>query len=1223
MSRTSQRQIIYKLYSKDNEFIRVLNEVYSDFTVEKNLFAGSGPLQLVFSKKIDELPEDITFNNKIKVYIRNKWETEPRLVYYGYIVSIDPNLDEQTDYTGVTCLSAASKLMNDFLRTEDDLAYEIAPTSIDGHIKIILEHYRESLNEKHGSYDRSMIDDPDTYWADTDYIEDTSAIGRIPYRYFNLKHLDAIKEIAKFLPKNDDANAYWYWRINDEGRFILKVLPSSVDHSLILGKHCTVKMRNNIEKLVNRVIFWNDKGDFAGERIRTRFDDDDSQDDYDIVAERISDSQVSTYLQGRLLAESKLMDEKDSQHEATVTVSEANYDILTFQPGQTVKILNVKDENMFSQRMIIQKVVLTEDSAILTLSTPRPELSTQVETDREFIDKQLAWFGEILTSIDGSRIQTGVQHWTAEGIVFTPSDSDSYRKVEWTGGTFILSGDVRRQLAANNTGLMTTTERYYLYLDEANLYCTYDTGKAAQESGTGSVRSGENFFVDDGADWKTDEHKGRILIIKPGTADEERFIISRNSNQALYFEAHRVSRITDSNVAYRIDLFELVKTTILSETGTADSGTTTTLYDSSRTESDGFWNGYTIKFLSGLNAGLTRNIFDFTGGTFTFTELSNAIEADVEYELILTRGTQILISVAIPTTDTAGSAAVQPTVTAVYPEYEAIGSTRAYYALNSSHQLITDIVNDRLNSSSKQILAEFDFGAVNYAGAVKTGDLTWNVSTGAITGGSGVAVYRGGIVGAKNGTPTFTIGISGDAYFAGEISAITGLIGGWAISAAAIYYDGASDATSSGMASADYPFYAGKKYANRASAPFRVTPAGAVYASNITIAGGTVQWSTVAGTTNAPANNATVGAQFGVNISGGSTSTNYVNNSGYVTTITATSITTGTLNASIVNVINLNADNILTGTLTGRVVRTAASGTRVQLDTSGDWSHNIVFYYDDNITGTIKSIGGLGVNIHNPQIDGLISISHAAGSVFMMTAASFSFNRLVNPSATASYDLGSSSYKWRNLYISNEAFIAFASIDYLSQNLNANTYNITNVGTFGAGTSTLGTTYTYSHQPRANNSYDLGGTTYAWRGLFISDGGVISTKDRGSSYPAMKLYAIGGNYNEIVCRSDIRPDTDNEGQLGGSSYRWNNIHSVNTDFGDVGMDNKWVLTESYKIGIKEKGIAVLNEENELKLFIGERGLYARNGKIKNLNELKYIKTSQKEREKIKSISDVK
>lgn len=56
------------------------------------------------------------------------------------------------------------------------------------------------------------------------------------------------------------------------------------------------------------------------------------------------------------------------------------------------------------------------------------------------------------------------------------------------------------------------------------------------------------------------------------------------------------------------------------------------------------------------------------------------------------------------------------------------------------------------------------------SGALKTGSITWNATTGALTGGSGVAITEWGIIGAASGVPTFTIdATTGAATFAGDI----------------------------------------------------------------------------------------------------------------------------------------------------------------------------------------------------------------------------------------------------------------------------------------------------------------------------------------------------------------------------------------------------------------------------------------------------------------------
>ena len=97
---------------------------------------------------------------------------------------------------------------------------------------------------------------------------------------------------------------------------------------------------------------------------------------------------------------------------------------------------------------------------------------------------------------------------------------------------------------------------------------------------------------------------------------------------------------------------------------------------------------------------------------------------------------------------------------------------------DSSTQDFVQVLNSKLNTETKKILSDFDFGTTDYAGAVKSGDITWNSTTGAITGGSGVVVYRGGILGAKAGVAQFTLNAStGDATFAGTVAGASGTFG--------------------------------------------------------------------------------------------------------------------------------------------------------------------------------------------------------------------------------------------------------------------------------------------------------------------------------------------------------------------------------------------------------------------------------------------------------------
>jgi len=99
-------------------------------------------------------------------------------------------------------------------------------------------------------------------------------------------------------------------------------------------------------------------------------------------------------------------------------------------------------------------------------------------------------------------------------------------------------------------------------------------------------------------------------------------------------------------------------------------------------------------------------------------------------------------------------------------------------SINASGNLITDIINAKLDTAAKKILSDFTFDSTDYSGAFKTGDITWNATTGAITGGSGGLFNKNGLVFANAGVATITLnGTTGSATFSGTLSAASGTIG--------------------------------------------------------------------------------------------------------------------------------------------------------------------------------------------------------------------------------------------------------------------------------------------------------------------------------------------------------------------------------------------------------------------------------------------------------------
>ncbi len=305
--------------------------------------------------------------------------------------------------------------------------------------------------------------------------------------------------------------------------------------------------------------------------------------------------------------------------------------------------------------------------------------------------------------------------------------------------------------------------------------------------------------------------------------------------------------------------------------------------------------------------------------------------------------------------------------------------------MNEEDIQIEDIINDRINTQSAEILAEWTFGESG-AFAVKVDD------------NNGLWFSPTGILAKKLGVIKFTITDSGDATFAGELVAATGTLG----TITAGTFQGVTlsigsgnsifKATASGIQLGHNTF---------SSAPFRVDMSGNLTATSATITG---------------------------------------------------ALTTGAGSA-------LNLDYVNAGTLTGRTVRTAASGSRVLMDgsdntlkiydssnlrmqlnnqyltfTGGAANDGVQLYqsayrqmkFETPVTAMAFDVVGLMPTSGSLDLGGTASANRWANIYgnFIRTYGNLQVDGRVSsnllPSSSATYDLGSSTYKWRDLWVSQD-----------------------------------------------------------------------------------------------------------------------------------------------------------------------------------------------------------
>ena len=235
------------------------------------------------------------------------------------------------------------------------------------------------------------------------------------------------------------------------------------------------------------------------------------------------------------------------------------------------------------------------------------------------------------------------------------------------------------------------------------------------------------------------------------------------------------------------------------------------------------------------------------------------------------------------------------------------------------------IVSPKLNLSSQQILAPFSFGTAvgSAAGGIVAGTLQWD-GNGTITQGSGVAMTPLGLVGGQYGSPKFTIGINGDATFAGTLSAPNGNIGGFTI-------DGKLYIQKTTLTDAnDGVYLATDGIALGASSVFKVTSAGALTAASATITGAITATSGFIGTA---ANGFSINSSY---IAKGKVSLTDSNSGVY---IGADGIALGA--SSVFKVTNTGVLTATSANITGAITATSGSFTGTVTATSGSFTGTI------------------------------------------------------------------------------------------------------------------------------------------------------------------------------------------------------------------------------------------------------------------------------------------
>ena len=201
---------------------------------------------------------------------------------------------------------------------------------------------------------------------------------------------------------------------------------------------------------------------------------------------------------------------------------------------------------------------------------------------------------------------------------------------------------------------------------------------------------------------------------------------------------------------------------------------------------------------------------------------------------------------------------------------------------------------------------------------------------------------------------------------------------------------------------------------------------------------------------------------------------------------------------------------------------TGAASTIVVIDESSDTSNYVAFFND--ATGSLAIKTGTNLTFNS--------------STGVLTATGLNVGDII-PSAADTYDLGSTTVEWKNLYIGTGKVYFYTDQQEWIASSGAALY----FATGGADELILNTTTFY---PAVNLGNSLGSVSFKWQDLHVDD---------------LYVYGSTTHVGDLVVTGNILPGTADTYTLGNATYEWEKLY-----LGDSSVALQFGITQDRTIG---------------------------------------------------------
>lgn len=344
------QRIKFEVYDADQNYLENIPvELASDYpAISQEINRGWQDIELKLGYKFDDYPSFIDFNNIIKIYVVNDYYPSGRLIYFGYISDIKPRIDGGEEMVSIRVYPVNSYLSRSFYKDGSSYTVNISAQDPSAAITDVIDHFDNTY--------------PNTVYYDSSI----DPVGvNITYDLIDFRWNDAINRIFELVDPN------WFYRFDPDGKLHMHEIPATATHTLMIGKHVRfLEPNRTMQDLVNRV-----RVDYDGGSVVV--DNSASITAYGLhEGEPITDTNIKDLTTATQRGTQVVLNQKDPMFSGTLEITGTNLDLLNFNVGETIELVNYDSVNtLLTNNMLITKTTYEYETLTIELGYVRSSMA--------------------------------------------------------------------------------------------------------------------------------------------------------------------------------------------------------------------------------------------------------------------------------------------------------------------------------------------------------------------------------------------------------------------------------------------------------------------------------------------------------------------------------------------------------------------------------------------------------------------------------------------------------------------------------------------------------------------------------------------------------------------------------------------------------------------------------------------------------------------------------